>query len=369
MQRNKKIRYAVVGLGNIAQVAVLPAFKHAKENSKLSAIVSSDARKRAELAERFKVKHAVAYEDFDRLVSEELIDAVYIALPNHLHAEWTIRAASAGLHVLCEKPMAIDEAECHSMIDVAHQHGVSLMIAYRLHFEEANLKAVELIRSGDIGEPRFFSSVFSHQVRAGNIRTDPEKGGGALLDLGIYCVNAARYLLADEPCEAFAFMERGHDDRSRNVDETTSALLRFPDGKIAQFTASQGTNSISSYRVSGTEGDILLEPAYDYTEPLRLTVTRGEQKRQFKVSKRDQFAPELIYFSQCILEQHPPEPSGEEGLADIRALRALIQSAAENRLVHFEPIIKVRRPGPEQEIHKPPVSKQEPVGSSSPSAD
>jgi predicted dehydrogenase len=363
----KKIRYAVVGLGNIAQVAVLPAFKHARENSKLTAIVSSDEQKRSELAQRFKVKHAVSYEDFDRLVSEQLIDAVYIALPNHLHAEWTIRAASAGLHVLCEKPMAMDEAECHSMIEAARRNSVALMIAYRLHFEEANLKAAELIRAGEIGEPRFFSSVFSHQVRPGNIRTDPEKGGGALFDLGIYCVNAARYLLVDEPCEAFAFMERGRDERSRDVDETTSGMLRFPDGKIAQFTSSQGTNTISSYRVSGTEGDIVLEPAYDYKEPLRLTMTRGEEKKNFKFSKRDQFAPELVYFSQCILEGHPPEPSGEEGLADVRILRALVQSATENRLVHFEPMVRPRRPGPDQQIYKPPVSKQETVDAPSPS--
>jgi predicted dehydrogenase len=303
------------------------------------------------------------------LVSERLIDAVYIALPNHLHAEWTVRAASAGLHVLCEKPMALDENECHTMIDAARDHDVALMIAYRLHFEEANLKAMELIRTGEIGEPRFFSSVFTHQVRAGNIRTDAKKGGGALLDMGVYCVNAARYLLSDEPSEAFAFMVGGHDERSREVDETTAAVLRFPDGKLAQFTSSQGTASISSYRVSGTEGDILVEPAYEYTEPLRITLTRGDTKEHFKVAKRDQFAPELIYFSRCILEHRTPEPSGEEGLADVRVLRALIQSASEGRPVRFEPSVRVQRPAPDQEIHRRPVSKQDAIDAPSPSTD
>jgi predicted dehydrogenase len=369
VMKEKKVRYAVIGLGNISQVAVLPAFAHAKENSRLSAIVSSSARKRDELAERFDVEHAVSYEEFDRLVSDELIDAVYIALPNHLHAEWTIRAASAGLHVLCEKPMALGEEECHSMIDAARKNGVALMIAYRLHFEEANLRAIELVRSGEIGEPRFFSSVFSHQVRPGNIRTDPQKGGGALLDLGIYCINAARYLLMDDPCEAFSFVERGHDERSRDVDETAAALLRFPDGKTAQFTSSQGTTSISSYRVSGTKGDILVEPAYDYTEPVCITLTKGGEKKRFKIPKRDQFAPELVYFSQCILEQREPEPSGEEGLADVRVLRALFQSAAEGRAVRFEPSLRLRRPGLDQQIRKRPVPKQETIDAPSPSMD
>ncbi|HVW27153.1 MAG TPA: Gfo/Idh/MocA family oxidoreductase [Polyangiaceae bacterium] len=367
MGDEKKIRYAVIGLGNIAQVAVLPAFEHAAENSELAAIVSSNDRKRAELARRFHVEHAVAYEQFDRLVSEERIDAVYIALPNHLHAEWTVRAASAGLHVLCEKPMALDENECHTMIDAAREHDRLLMIAYRLHFEEANLKAMELIRTGEIGEPRFFSSVFSHQVRPGDIRTEGEKGGGALFDMGVYCVNAARYLLSDEPSEAFAFMIGDHDERSRDVDETTAAVLRFPDGKIAQFTASQGTTSISSYRVSGTEGDILVEPAYEYTEPLRITLTRGDKKKEFEVEKRDQFAPELIYFSRCILERRTPEPSGEEGLADIRVIRALMRSASEGKAVRFEPSPKRKRPSPEQEMRERPVPKQETVDAPSPS--
>jgi predicted dehydrogenase len=369
MGDDKKVRYAVIGLGNIAQVAVLPAFQHAKKNSVLSAIVSSSARKRTELAKRFDVEHAVPYEEFDRLVSEKLIDAVYIALPNHLHAEWTVRAAESGLHVLCEKPMALDENECQTMLDAARRHDVALMIAYRLHFEEANLKAIELIRKGAIGEPRFFSSVFTHQVRAGNIRTDAKKGGGALFDMGVYCVNAARYLLSDEPSEAFAFMVGGHDERSRDVDETTAAVLRFPDGKVAQFTASQGTTSISSYRVSGTEGDILVEPAYEYTEPLRITLTRGEETTHFKAGKGDQFAPELIYFSRCIQEGRTPEPSGEEGLADVRVLRALVQSASEGRPIRFAPSVKAQRPDPEQRMHKRPVGKQKTVDAPSPSVD
>jgi predicted dehydrogenase len=191
---NRKIRYAVVGLGHIAQVAVLPAFQHARRNSELVALVSDDPAKLKRLSERYNVGQTFSYREYDECLKSGAIDAVYIALPNHLHAEYIIRAAKAGIHVLCEKPMAVTERECRAMIRAAQRHRIKLMIAYRLHFEEANMKAVEIVRSGKLGQPRIFNSVFSMQVRPRNIRTDKEMGGGTLYDIGIYCINAARYL-------------------------------------------------------------------------------------------------------------------------------------------------------------------------------
>jgi predicted dehydrogenase len=162
-----KIRYAVVGVGNIAQVAVLPAFEHAKENSELCALVSGDPEKLEELGARYGVSATGSYDEMEDILAEARADAVYIALPNTLHREFTERAARAGVNVLCEKPMAMTEEDCEAMIRVTEERRVKLMIAYRLHFEEANLLAMEIARSGQLGEPHYMSSVFSHNVRPG----------------------------------------------------------------------------------------------------------------------------------------------------------------------------------------------------------
>src|SRR5687767_14345346 len=174
--RRKPIRYAVVGLGHIAQVAVLPAFAHAKRNSRLVALVSDDRIKRQELSRRYRVEATFSYDDYDACL--EQVDAVYIALPNSLHAEYTIRAARAGVHVLCEKPMAVTTQECRQMVAACRRHRVRLMIAYRLHFEEINLRVVDLVRKGRIGQPKFFNSSFSMTVKPGDIRTKKDMGGG-----------------------------------------------------------------------------------------------------------------------------------------------------------------------------------------------
>ncbi|MGC4001847.1 MAG: Gfo/Idh/MocA family oxidoreductase [Pirellulales bacterium] len=192
-ERKRKVRYAVVGMGHIAQSAVLPAFSHA-ENAKLQAIVSDDAKKRKEIAAKYNLDQAVAYEDLDDLLNRGDVDAVYIALPNSMHREYVTRAAKAGVHVLCEKPLGVDVDDCQAMIDACQDAGVRLMTAYRLHFEKANMRAVEIVNSGKIGEPRLFSSVFTMNVKEGDIRLRKDLGGGTLYDIGIYCINAARYL-------------------------------------------------------------------------------------------------------------------------------------------------------------------------------
>ena len=212
-KRTRKIRYAVVGLGHIAQVAVLPAFAHAARNSVLTALVSDDSEKLRQLGQRYSVKLTYPYERYDECVRSGDIDAVYIALPNSMHAEYSVRAANAGVHVLCEKPMAVTEKECQAMIRAARNHKVKLMIAYRLHFEQANLKAVEIVKSGKLGEPRFFNSLFGLDVKEENIRTQADLGGGTLYDLGVYCINAARNLFQSEPEEVFAYSGARTDRR------------------------------------------------------------------------------------------------------------------------------------------------------------
>jgi glucose-fructose oxidoreductase len=361
----RKLRYAVVGLGHIAQVAVLPAFAHAGQNSELAALVSDDATKRRELGQQYQVK-TYSYDEYDDCLRSGQIDAVYIALPNHLHCEYTVRAAEAGVHVLCEKPMAVTEEECEQMIHAARASDVRLMIAYRLHFEQCNLKAVEIARSGQLGELRIFNSVFNMQVKPGDIRVQGDMGGGTLYDIGVYCINAARYLFQDEPEEVIAFSANGGDPRFREVDEMTSAVLRFPGERLASFTTSFGAADVGEYRIVGTKGDLRVEPAYSYAEKLVHHLTVGGKTTRQTFAMRDQFAPELIYFSDCVLQRREPEPSGEEGLADIRIVRALYQSAMSRQPVMLPELEKRRRPTMEQEIRRPAVSKPELVHAESP---
>lgn len=365
---HQRVRYAVVGLGHIAQVAILPAFAHA-QNSELAALISNDPEKLQKLGRRYKVKARFSYDQFDECLRSGAVDAVYIALPNHLHREYTERAARAGVHVLVEKPMAVTEDDCLSMIQVAEENGVKLMVAYRLHFEEANLKAIDLVQGGRLGEPRLFDSVFTMTVKEGDIRLNPrELGGGTLYDIGIYCINAVRNLFGAEPMEVVAFSANNGDSRFLQCEETTSAILRFPGReRLASFTCSFGAADVSAYRVVGSEGDLLMEPAYEYAEELKQRVTVKGRSRERVFPKRDQFAPELVSFSECILTGATPESSGWEGLADVRVIRALYRSADSGQPVSLGPFSKEDRPSLDQEIRRPPVRKPELVNTESPS--
>jgi len=355
MSPAKPVRYAVVGLGHIAQVAVLPAFAHARRNSKLVAVVSDDRTKRRELTKRYRLEHAFPYDRFEDCLNE--VDAVYIALPNSMHAEYTVRAARAGVHVLCEKPMAVTVRECQQMIAACRQARVKLMIAYRLHFETVNLAAMDLARRGELGELKFFTSSFSMTVRRGDIRTKRQYGGGTLYDIGVYCINAARNLFRAEPTEVSAVSINSGLKSLAEIDETTAATLRFGDDRVATFVTSFNAAGVGAYRIVGTKGHLHADPAYEYAEGLKYTVTIDGRKRTKQAGKRDQFAPELLYFSDCILNDTQPEPSGEEGLQDVRLVEALYESARKQRPVRIRPFQKSVRPTSRQRISRPGVKK------------
>ncbi len=354
-RRSASVRYAVVGLGHIAQVAVLPAFAHARRNSRLAALVSDDAAKRTALSKKCHVEGTYSYDAYDRCL--EQVDAVYIALPNSLHADYTIRAARAGVHVLCEKPMAVTAEECERMIAACRDNGVKLMIAYRLHFEEINLDAVDLVRRGRIGDPKFFNSSFALRVRPGNIRTRRGLGGGSLYDIGVYCINASRYLFRAEPTEVMAISVNSGAAAFSEIDESTGALLRFGGGRLAAFVTSFNGADVASYRIVGTKGHLRVDPAYEYAEGLKYELTINGRTTRKRIGRRDQFAPMLLYFSGCILADREPEPSGEEGLQDVRIVEALYESAETGKVVSIPPYEPSKRPKRSQLITRRAVKK------------
>lgn len=329
------VRYAVVGAGHIAQNAILPAFSNARRNSVLTAIVSGDPVKRAGLGRLYNVPLTVGYDEYDDVCRSGAFDAVYIALPNSLHCEYAMRAAAAGIHVLCEKPMAVTSMECKQMIQTARQHHVKFMVAYRLHFEEANLRAIEIARSGQLGDLKYFSSSFSMQVRPDNIRVKRSLGGGPLQDLGIYCINAARYLFHDDPLETCAFGMGGFDARFNEIDASVSVLLRFPANRIAVFTCSFDAADVSRYQLVGGRGTLTVDPAYEYEGELRHILTINGKPHEKTFTARDQFAAELLYFSDCVIRNHEIEPGAIEGLIDVRIMEAIHRSIETGRAIQI----------------------------------
>lgn len=362
----RRIRFAVVGLGHIAQVAVLPGFRQAKR-AELAALVSGDPQKLRRLGRKYSVSRTYGYEEFDRCLADPAIDAVFIALPNDLHYDCVLRAAEAGKHILCEKPLADHPGDAQAMMRAALVNGVRLMTAYRLHFEPAHLATLELVRSGRLGEPRYFTSSFSYQITdPKNIRLRQARGGGPLLDIGVYCINAARQFLGDEPVEVSAFLARTRDPRFAEVEETASAILRFPQGRLASFIVSFGATEVSRFQWVGTKGSVVLEPAYEYSTGLRQVVTLDERTQEKTFPQTDQFGGEIDAFCESILSGTEPEPSGEEGLADLRVVEAIFESGRSGRSVRLPPFGRVRRPDASQAKKKPAVRKPKVVNVSSP---
>ena len=364
---SKPIRYAIVGLGHIAQTAVLPAFAHAATHAQLTALISSDPTKLKKLSVRYRVPHTYSLDQYDQCLTEGHIDAVYIALPNSMHCDYAIRAANRGIHVLCEKPMAITDQECRKMIQAAQRGRIKLMIAYRLHLEKANMQAVEIALSGKLGKLRIFNAMFTMQVREGDIRVQRPLGGGSLYDLGVYCINAARYLFQDNPIEVSAFSVQGTDRRFRDVDEMTGALMRFSGGRLASFICSFGAADVSAYELIGTKGRLQVDPAFEYVGALTHHLTHEAKTKSRSFPAGDQFAPELIYFSDCIRLNKEPEPSGLEGRIDVQIIQALYRSAAQRKPVPLTLPAKHQWPRKRQVLHRPPLRKPKLVHAQSPS--
>ena len=321
------IRDAVVGAGWISQESFLPGVAQSG-NSTIAAIVTGDLVKGAKLAAFHNIPQVVAYADYDALLASDTIDAVYIALPNSMHADYTIRAAKAGKHILVEKPLATTVADAQAMIDAAREAGAFLMTAYRLHNEPGTVAVLDHIRQGAIGTPLIFQSIFSFQTTLGNHRLQASHWGGPLQDLGVYSINAARHIFGEEPILATATIHQPkNDSRFTEIEATIAATLTFPSGGIAQFISSFGAGMVDNYRIVGSTGDIEMDPGFKADCAMKTRLRQNGVTQEISFPQTDHFGAQVAYFSDCISAGKPPEADGEEGLADMLALIAVEQAA------------------------------------------
>ena len=326
-----RMGYCIIGLGEIANhfIGGIQQSQHCK----VTGFVSGHREKAEQMAAKYGVpKDSIySYEDMDRMRDNKAIDAVYVALPNSMHAEYTIRSAKAGKHVLCEKPMSTTVAEAEQMIAACRTNNVKLMIAYRLHYEPLNLEAIQMIRSGAIGEVQSIESAFGFNAKPGAWRLDKKlAGGGSVFDVGIYSLNATRYLTGEEPAEFRAFAStRDHDGRFETMEENVSWVERFPSGILASCSTTYGAAMPGFFRVNGSKGWLGMEPAFDY-EGLRLRGSTADRQPIDKTNpEKDptQFQREAEHLAECVRENRTPRSSGEEGLRDMQHIVAIYRAA------------------------------------------
>lgn len=361
-----KVRYAAVGAGWITQEAFLPAVP-ITGNSVVTALITGDVKKAQVLQERYRIPHVYHYDEYQKFLEADVADAVYLALPNDMHHQFSMATLQQGLHLLLEKPMALNEAECLDIIKAAEESAAKLMIAYRLHYDPATLATIVAVRGGKIGEPRFFHGWFSQHIAAQNHRANAKHWAGPLPDLGIYPLNAARKVFNAEPIEAMAMHSTRRTDKDvKSIDETVAVLLRFPDNRIAQFTLNYGATGANGYRIVGTKGEIELIPGFAYDKAMEQKLTLNGETKKHLFPETNQFAGEVQYFSDCILNNTTPLSDGWEGLADVRILKAIEHSYHNGRAVPLQPIAQRRSLDPELARSLTPVIKGELVNASTP---
>ncbi len=328
VEKNKKIRYAIVGLGHIAQDAVLPAFRKTKKNSILTTIISQHEEKLQHFGKKYKVDHRYLFSQLKEALESDTFDALYVSTPNDTHKVISEMASQYGIHVLCEKPLSVSFGEAQSMLNEAKKNDVKLMTAYRLHFHPAYQNIMGLIKEKKIGDIKIFNSSFTLDVKdIFNFRLQsPDKGGGPLHDIGIYCINAARIFFQAEPSVVFAFSSSSKDVRFKDCDETVTCLLKFPEGKMASFVISFGSYRSSELELLGTLGRIKLERAFEYNRPMTLKIYANKKIISRKFFKLDQFAQEIMHFSDCLLGNKKPKIQTDEGAMDLRIIEALLLS-------------------------------------------
>ena len=328
---DRRIGWCIIALGRISMDHFMPAVKMSQKG-KIVALVSGHRDKAEKQAAIYGVPASAIYnyESMDAIRDNKEIDAVYVALPNSMHAEYTIRSAKAGKHVLCEKPMATSVADSRAMIEACKAANKKLMIAYRCQYEPTNLKAIELIRSGALGQVQAIESANGFNIGREWRLNRKLAGGGPLMDVGIYSLNACRYLTGEEPHDIKANSSViDHDGRFKEVEENVGWTMKFPSGIVASCNTTYGANMEGMYRVHGSKGVLQLMPAFGY-QGLHLTAQiKGSPDLDEPSPERDpaQFAREADYFADCIWENKTPKSDGEEGLRDMELMSEIYKSA------------------------------------------
>lgn len=348
LPKEQRVGYAIVGLGHLSLDEILPAFGESKK-SKVVALVSGSPEKMRKVAQQYGVKpeSCYSYQDYDKLKDNPEVQVIYIVLPNSMHAEYTIRGAQAGKHILCEKPMANSVQECQAMIDACKKADRKLMVAYRIQYEPNNRMIREMVQEKKYGTVKFIEAV-NNQNSANPQHWRHIKalaGGGALPDIGLYCLNTIRYLLGEEPTEVFAYQySTPGDPRFREVEELMSWQMKFPSGVYANCATHYGVHEARRYRVYGERGWMELSPAFPYKGiQMETSFAEGKVERteRPKLTEKNQFATEMDHFSECVMQNKPPFTPGEEGLQDQRIMEAIYQSAKEGKPVKL-PEIKTK---------------------------
>ena len=350
----KRVGFAVVGLGHLSLDQILPAFAGSKY-CKPVALVTGDAEKGRKIAAQYGIPddHVTDYAGYEKLRDMPGVDAIYIVLPNSMHKEFVLRGAAIGKHILCEKPMANSVAECEAMIAACRNANVKLMIAYRQQYELMNRTLGDAVKSGKLGKLR--SMVSTNSQAEG----DPTQwrlnralaGGGCLPDVGIYCLNAARFLSGEEPEEVFgATLQPKDDPRFKEVESHCSFVLKFPSGFVATCTTAYDVHRSTFLRLEGSEAWGEMSPAFGYHgSKLRFSRLDERQKEEVlepQVPDKDQFATEMDHFAECVRTGREPRTPGEEGLQDQRVVEAIYKSAATGKAVRIAAPARPTR-GPE----------------------
>lgn len=331
----KKLGYAIVGLGNLSINQILPAFARC-EKSKVVALVSGDPEKARKLAERYGVnqKSIYNYQNYDTIRDNPEVDMIYIVLPNSMHAEYTVRGAQAGKHILCEKPMANTPKECEQMIEACRKANRKLMIAYRLRYEPHNMNMIKMVRDKELGNLKLVTAEAGFSIGNPNQwRLKREMaGGGSLMDIGVYALNAARYITGEEPVEvnAMEYTTPG-DPRFKEVEETINFQLRFPSGVLANCVSSYGAGA-NRWRAVAEKGWIELEPALSYTD-LQMRVRQGNRTADVELPQVNHFAAEMEHLAECVTANKEPTTPGEEGLKDLKIMMAIYEAAKNGKPV------------------------------------
>ncbi len=336
--------FAVVGIGHLALGQILPAFGKSKY-CKVTALVSGDPEKAKKIAAQYGVpeRSLYDYKSYDQIASNPDVQVIYIVLPNSMHAEFVLRGAKAGKHILCEKPMATSVADCERMIAACKSANVKLMIAYRQQYEPMNRAIVKMARTGKLGSLKSFVATNAQD------QGDPTQwrqnlalaGGGCVPDVGIYCFNAARFLSGQEPSEVAAFTTQPKDDpRFREVEESCTFTLRFPSGMLASCSTGYGAHGSQFLRLEGDRSWAELNPAFAYSG-LRLRSSTTEEAHAVvsepNIEVKDQFATEMDHMALCVRNNVQPHTPGEEGLQDQRIVEAIYESARTGKAVKLAP--------------------------------